>query len=117
MPNLREIHERITKELQKLRPDQEIYWSRNKDENIESHRMLDKYEVLTLSAQDVKKLGRNDEGSSNSTVRVGDLIAMTRPRAMLEQEQRELKEKNDKLAKEMDAAERQKLRRAGVKDL
>ena len=103
--------------LKEMHPELEIYGSRNKSENIESH-TLEGYEVHKLTADEARKLGKKlDEGGiDGASVKCGDMIVMSRPMEKLEKEQKELKELNQRRAKEVDQSNREKVRRERLRD-
>lgn len=110
--------EEITNKIREQHPELEVFGSRHKDANIEEHRR-EGYEIHHVSAKEAAGLGKKDENSGvdGAIVTCGDLIVMTRPKEMLNKELKEQREHNQRIAKEVDQANRAKLRRSGVKDL
>ena len=103
--------------IKEQHPDLEVFGSRNKDDMIEAHRR-EGYEIFNATATDAAKLGKKlkEGGLDGSVVKCGDMIVMTRPKDMLKQELKELKEFNDKRAKAADESNRSRIRGAGLKD-
>jgi prephenate dehydrogenase len=109
--------EEITNRIREQHPELEVFGSRHKDANIEEHRR-EGYEIHHVTATEAKKLGYKDEsGVDGSTVTCGDLIVMSRPKEKLKEELKEQRELNERKAKQVDQANREKLRRSGVRDM
>lgn len=116
MPDWKKMHEEISRELQRQNPDKQIFWARHDPKTIQSHELMEKFEIHKVSGEEAKRIGLSpDGGSSDGLVKLGDLVVMSRPKEMQVEHQRELREKNKRLIEGRRSEDERELRKTGVK--